>query len=167
MGHTKGFHTSNDFDSRPNTRTEQIDTWTRLISLQKPLQNQKTSPLLFFKTNIFSQVTLKPPNIIFSTKNPAFPSLQKRCQGGCCTRPPLEECHRVQLPTLALAVPPSQAASRLPEIGDSRRKAVGSPVWVVGWRDVFCYPGGWQEYARRRSCFFLLMYFLHRNSNIW
>lgn len=75
MGHTKGFHTSNDFDSRPNTRTEQIDTWTRLISLQKPLQNQKTSPLLFFKTNIFSQVTFKPPNIIFSTKNPAFPSL--------------------------------------------------------------------------------------------
>ena len=167
MGHTKGFHTSNDFDSRPNTRTEQIDTWTRLISLQKPLQNQKTSPLLFFKTNIFSQVTLKPPNIIFFHKISSLPFPPEKVSGGIFPQRPLEECHRVQLPTLALAVPPSQAASRLPEIGDSRRKAVGSPVWVVGWRDVFCYPGGWQEYARRRSCFLLLMYFLHRNSRIW
>lgn len=156
MGHTKGFHTSNDFDSRPNTRTEQIDTWTRLISLQKPLQNQKTSPLLFFKTNIFSQVTLKPPNnsILFFPQK-IQPSLPSR---------PLEECHRVQLPTLALAVPPSQAA-RLPEIGDSRRKAV--QLGGLGrWLERCILLRGWQEYARR-SCFFLLMYFLHRNSRIW
>ena len=40
----------------------------------------------------------------------------------------------MQLPTLTLAVPPSQAATRLPEIGDSRRKAVRRRR---RWRDVW------------------------------
>ena len=157
----------------------QIDNYIWLISLQKRSfkTNQKLlspSPFIFKTTSfpryVFFKTTLfNLPYIIFfpPTKNPSSILPFQWChRGGIHTYSTtaanvhLEECHRVQLPTLTLAVPPSQAASRLPEIGDSRRKAgwlVG--FWVVGWRDVTLLPGRMARVCKKKVMFFLAYVF--------
>ncbi len=59
----------------------------------------------------------------------------------------------MQLPTLTLAVPPSQAATRLPEIGDSRRKV---PAVVVG--GMFVPRTNMARICKNKVRLFMIMY---------